>query len=329
MPLPSRLRSILPALAILGGCSVINHFDDVKPAVTATAGNGGSGPTGGAGLGGASTSGNAGSVVGDSGMAGSGGAADAAPDANIRLLNCRFVIGSATGGHRKLDDLSQVPGTERVLADKFFMLPTGNGTSVRILTQLKGQQTTYLEYFASDVGIGTQPPPVVSNGRLVDAHKLDASRSGALIIESGGTGGPRLLLHTFDDATYGAQPVVSAVTNAGALGTSGNIDAIFSPDSSGVLAVAASFGVSSTTFSSMFGLYTLGSAPIGLLTLLNYPTSSLKDGMVTSISAIITSSLPAESKFVRRAKGVPLIARIVAEVAPSLISNSFSAWIRG
>jgi len=254
----------------LGGCSVINQFDDVKagPAGAGgapTAGSGGSSPDGG------STGGNGGSATGGSATAGSGGTSDAGPDATVRLLNCRFVIGSATGGHRKLDDFSQIPNaSERVLADKFFMMPTGNGTSVRILTQLRGQQNTYSEYFASDTMTGFQPQPIVSNGRLLDAHKLNVSTSGALIIETTSptmVEGPRFLLHTFDDANVGAQPTIAAITNPGALGTSGSIEGIFSPDPMGTFTVAASFSATGTVFQAAVGIVRQPSQPIQLIPL--------------------------------------------------------------
>jgi hypothetical protein len=258
----------------LGACSLINHFDDVKPGTTGgstggpgtssstttstgSAGTGAGGDTpagagggtsvtsgGGSATGGAGPTGGAGGGTAGSGTGGSAtdsGVADVRQEnAPPRVLQCRFTIGSATGGHRKLDDYSTFMGGDRTLADKFFMLPVGNGTTVRILTQLKGQQNNYLEYFASDGGgVGTVQN-VYSGGRLVDAHKIDLNSSGALFISTD-MHPPELVLHKFDDANQNWMPAVIQLTNPGDLGGSGNVEASFSPAPDGTIALAMSF----------------------------------------------------------------------------------------
>ncbi len=265
-------------LLSVAACSVINHFDDVKPSITG-------GASGSTGLGGTSstatstgaTSGSGGGATGTStdttsaaaggagwasggasGGTGGSGTAGSAVDSGVgdvktenappRVLMCRFLIGSATGGHKKLDDFSTFTGGDRTLSDKIFMLPVSNGTSVRILAQLRGQQNNYQQYFASDGGAFTPGPPLYSGGRLVDARKIDMNSSGALFISTD-MHPPELVLHQFDDANQSPMPSVTQLTNPGDLGTSGNLEAIFAPAPDGTIALGMSFqtGVGSTT----------------------------------------------------------------------------------
>jgi hypothetical protein len=303
MPLGMRLLSAqgrrsgsfgLCALLSLIGCSVINHFDDVKPAAggaaSGTAGAGGTNGTGagGSGTAGVSTAGAGGSVTADSGAEGSGGSggtvgdsgfADVPTDMTVRTLTCRFVIGSPTGGHVQLDDYSSLPGMpgqQRTLSDKFFIMPLANTTSVRILVQLGGGSDTYNEYFASDGGMTGPGQTVAAHGRLVAAQKLNSRQTVALVIENGGfdpdagsgtPSTPRLTLHTFDDSNFSATPTMAAMTNPGQLGTSGQIEAQFSPDLDGKIAIAASFELAAGRSRAGYALYT--GAPVDLVPLLD------------------------------------------------------------
>jgi hypothetical protein len=187
-----------------------------------------------------------------------------------RILSCRFVIGSATGGHRKLDDFSGLPASaERMIGDKIFMLPTGNGTSVRILAQLNGQQTSYFEYFASDTG-GMQMPIVIpSGGRLMDARKIDMNTSGALVLSQVNGQPPQLMLHRYDDIGMGGSPTVLPLTNPNDLGTSGQIEARIAPAADGTIAVAFSYQTLPTMSRAAFGLYS--GAPVRVVPLFDDP----------------------------------------------------------
>src|SRR5579859_7194032 len=300
----------LCALGLVAACSVINHFDDVKPlggggsstmsgSSGATGGpSGGGDGTGGAGVGGSqagqggvatggantgganagganagganaggasmSSGGAAGTVGGRSGAAGAGGVVDAGMEAGPPLQTCRFVIGTPMGGHRKLDDFSSLPATmTRTMGDRFFMLPTGNGTSVRILVQLDGGQNNYLEYFASDGGT-PMGMSIAAGGRLLDARKIDMNTTGALVLSQAG-GVTQFVLHRFDDATMNANPVTAPITAAGDIGSSGNAEAEMAPTPDGSIAVAMSFQTSPTTFQAAFGLY--AGAPVKIVPL--------------------------------------------------------------
>jgi hypothetical protein len=291
-------------LFAVSACSLVNSFDDVKPAASGAAGagmatgtsastssgtqtsgdtgSGGASATGSSGTGGSAGDGSAtsavtgagGRTVGTGGSGGVGGTigtggssismpvdggSDAPADAPAdvpppRLLTCRFVIGTPMGGHRMLDDFSTVTSGERTLDDKFFMTPLGNGSSVRILAQRRNQPS-YLEYFASDSPNNQPGQPIPSNGRMVDAHRIDMASSATLILQTLMGFPPQLMLHRFDDSMNGSMPTVSPLTNPGDLGSSGQIDARFSPAPDGTIAVAMSYVSATTGMTAGFGLY--------------------------------------------------------------------------
>src|SRR5262249_2079607 len=89
----------------------------------------------------------------------------------------------------------------------------------------------------------------------VDARKIDMTSSGALFISTD-MHPPELVLHKFDDANQNPMPVVTALTNPGDLGTSGNIEAIFAPAPDGTIALGTSFQPGAgTMMQAAFGLY--------------------------------------------------------------------------
>jgi hypothetical protein len=316
----------------LGGCSVINHFDDVKPlgtggtggsttdattgssttgeptgaggqiatttasTSTTVTGSGGVATTGSGGAGGVTSSGSGGTAgttssgagglatggsgTGTGGAAGAGGTgiADAGSDGAIRQLTCRFVFGTPSGGHIKLDDFSMYPGTSQTLGDRFFILPLLNTTTVRIMAQLNNSpDDSYFVYTANDGGSPAPRQVISSNGRLVGAQKVSPQKSVALVIGNGGfdpdsgTGyQPRLLLHTYDDSNWGIPPTVAPLTNPGQLGSTGNIDATFAPDPDGTIAIGASFDVGTGRSRATYGLYK--GTPIDLFPLMEDPS---------------------------------------------------------
>jgi hypothetical protein len=295
-----RVRAMgLCALLSLGACSLINHFDDVKPGTTGGAGGstgvgttttgtststGGSSTTGtggattaatggGSNTGGAATTG----TTGGTGGAGTGGSAVDSGVGDVktemappRVLQCRFLIGSAMGGHRKLDDYSTIMGMDRTLTDKLFMLPVSNGTSVRILTQLRGTQNNYLQYFASDGGSsGMMGQPIYAGGRLMEARKMDMNSSGALVLNQD-MHPPQFMLHRFDDANQNPMPAVNPLTNPGDIGTSGQVEGSFAPAPDGTIALTMSFpSMTGNFFTAAFGLYT--GTPVTIVPLFNDP----------------------------------------------------------
>jgi hypothetical protein len=273
---------LIPVIAWLGACSLINQFDDVKPAVDAggAAGTSGGGTNGGASGTSAidgSTGGSAGNTMGGGGTAGASGnaglsdsgPADTPPDAP-RPLVCRFTLGSA-GNHKLLADFSTLPviaGSSRTLGDHLFLLPFNGGNQVRILGQFNGQQNTYVEYFASDSPPFPAGQTITSNGRLLDVHRLTPTSIGALVESTidrttNAQIPPQFELHTIRDGDFGPMPGVTPLTASGELGTSGSIEGLFSPDADGNLAIAASFQMPGT-WRAAFGLFHPTNAPIAL-----------------------------------------------------------------
>ncbi len=187
------------------------------------------------------------------------------------------MIGSPTGGHVKLDDLSTYAGTRHQFSDRFYMVPLTNTTSVRIFAEVGGgPDTTYNIYSGSDGGMPGIPQIIQANGRLVNAQKLNSRQTIALVVgnnynpDTGMSSNPQLWLHTFDDSNFGTFPTMVPITNPNQLGTSGNIEATFAPDADGRIAVAASFEVGTARTRAAYGLYQ--GASINLTTLAEDPT---------------------------------------------------------
>jgi hypothetical protein len=178
------------------------------------------------------------------------------------------------GGHRKLDDFATVPGNYRTLSDKLFVMPVQNGTTVRILAQLNGQQNNYLEYFASDGGGGMMPNVIPSGGRVLDGHKLDMNSSAVLVLSTD-MHPPQLVLHKFDDANQSPMPAIVPLTMPGDLGTSGQIEAMFSPAPDGSLALAMSYQPSPTLSRAAFGVYTGNGMLVKILPLFDDPNTDI------------------------------------------------------
>jgi hypothetical protein len=261
------------AAAWLSACSLINHFDDVKPELTNAGGAGGDaqttgsmgGAAGGAGMTGGSggtSAGDGGSVMtGDSGVAGGsianeagpgdGGAEAAAP----RVLACNEV----TNARHRMDDYSANTVTQgRTLSDRFFAYPLVSGNTVRILVQHDGSPNSYLLYYATDQS-STGPFSVDNtNGRMLDVHKTSPTTSAAFVINVNDPAfGQRFAMQTYDDTTQGTTPTMEiALTARGELGTSGQVDATFSVDDKGKVGIVASFSLGAS-FRAGYGVFDL------------------------------------------------------------------------
>jgi hypothetical protein len=222
------MRHTALCAAVLGltGCSVINGFDEVMPAVSpsgggGTVGGGGGtlGPDGSAGGGGTvgpdgSTGGGGQSADASSdGQTGTGGSAggDALPDAP-KLFACSFQWPTP----RTIHDFSSGTGQGRYL-QRLIVLGQPSQQSVRIVAQTQDQQG-YHVYTTSD-GLQVNTIDVPGSGRVGEAKRITASETGVLLVGQGSS--QDIEVHRFtDNAT--TQPTQVVLTKPGALNGGAN-----------------------------------------------------------------------------------------------------------
>jgi hypothetical protein len=259
---------------LVGACSLVNKFDEVKEtaaggsggSISGTGGSGdsdasgtggGSATGGGAGTGG-DVSGSGGGTGGSESMdAGGGSVSDAPAEAAPKLLTCRWVNAQPV----TIDDYSSLMGELRTLGDRMFAEPLNGSNRVRFIAQHNGPQNAYELYDVDDHG-NANHQTISSNGRITDVRRTSSTAISGLVVN---TTNARLDLHVMADDSMGQTAVISPLTNPGQLPNSGETEAVLglNPRVPSELAFATSYVPAQGRVTAGFGVY-LQNGPVDI-----------------------------------------------------------------